>query len=77
VSRIYVGKRKAASPRKTERAVAEAIGEWRDLEVRNALGQKFRASMQVALRRPWWMPGFFYRRLMATVVVENKLERKR
>jgi hypothetical protein len=77
VSRIYVGKRKSADPGKTGRAVAEAISEWRDVEIRNALGQKFRGSVQVFLRRPMWMPSFLYRRLMASVVVENKLERKR
>jgi hypothetical protein len=75
VSRAYVGTRKSASPAKTEREIAAAVGDWQRLEIRNALGQKFRASMQVEIRRPWWMPSPLYRALMRAVVVHSRLER--
>lgn len=77
MSRVFVGERKSANPAKTQQAVQDAISDWQVLEIRNALGQKFRATMQVRLHRPWWMPGFLYRRLMASVVIDNHLERKR
>jgi hypothetical protein len=75
MARAYVGGRKSADPAKTERAIAEAVGDWQRMEIRNALGQKFRASMQVEIRRPWWMPGLLYRALMRAVVVHSRLER--
>ena len=77
MSRVFVGERKSADPAKTQRAVKDAISEWQALVIRNALGQKFRATMQVRLHRPWWMPGFLYSRLMASVLIDNHLERKR
>ena len=77
MSRVYIGRRDSADPIKTQRAVREAITDWQVLVIKNALGQKFRATMQVRLHRPWWMPGFLYRRLMASVVIDNHLERKR
>jgi len=77
VSRVFLGGRKTADPAKTERAVAESVAEWRTLELRNALGMKFRASMQVQVRRPRWMPDPLYRWFMRTIVVPSKLERLR
>jgi hypothetical protein len=77
MSRVFVGERKTKDPAKTERAVKDAISDWQALEIKNALGQKFRATMQVRLVRPRWMPKWLYRRLMASVVIDNHLERKR
>ena len=77
MSRVYIGERDSADPIKTQRAVKEAISDWQVLVIKNALGQKFRATMQVSLRRPRWMPRWLYSRLMASVLIDNHLERKR
>ena len=77
MSRVYIGRRDSADPIKTQRAVREAITDWQVLVIKNALGQKFKATMQVSLRRPRWMPKWLYRRLMASVVIDNHLEQKR
>ena len=77
MSRVFVGERKTKDPAKTERAVKDAITDWQVLVIKNALGQRFKATMQVSLRRPRWMPKWLYRRLMASVVIDNHLERKR
>ena len=77
MSRVYIGRRDSADPIKTQRAVREAITDWQVLVIKNALGQRFKATMQVSLRRPRWMPKWLYSRLMASVVIDNHLERKR
>jgi hypothetical protein len=52
---------------------AKTISDWQETRVRNALGQEFRStSSRVLIRRPGWMPGWFYRRLMRTVVIEER-----
>lgn len=76
MSRIYLGHR-ASTPGRAERAALQAITDWRQTEIRNALGQKFRSSIQVNLRRPWWMPSRLYLALMRSVVVSSKSERLR
>lgn len=75
MSRIFLSRRDVASPAKAQSAAHDAITEWRTTEVRNALGQKFRASVHVQVRRPWWMPGPLYRAIMRTIVIQAKAER--
>ena len=77
MSRVYIGRRDSADPIKTQRAVKEAISDWQVLVIKNALGQRFKATMKVSLRRPRWMPKWLYSRLMASVVIDNHLEQKR
>ena len=77
MSRIYLGHRDVRSPEAAERAAREEIVGWTSTLVRNALGQKFRASARVELQRPWWMPGALYQRLLRSIVVESRAERTR
>jgi hypothetical protein len=77
MSRIFLSSRDVTSPAKAATTAHDAITEWRTTEVRNALGQKFRASVHVEVRQPWWMPGPLYRALMRTIVIEAKAERTR
>lgn len=75
--RIYLGRRDVRTPARAAETAHAAIVAWRSTEVRNALGQHFRASVQVEVRRPWWMPLAVYERLMRTVVVTSSAERRR
>ena len=77
MSRIYLGRRDVRDATAAQAAAFEAISEWRQTEIRNALGQRFRASVRVGLRRPWWLPRRLYHALLASVVTEDRLERKR
>jgi hypothetical protein len=65
------------SPEAAGRATVEAIADWQATIVKNALGQRFRASVRVGLRRPWWMPAPLYRVLLRSVVTESRWEQKR
>jgi hypothetical protein len=77
MSRIYLGHRDVRSPEAARTAARDEILGWHSTEVRNALGQKFRASMRVELVCPWWMPGPLYQRLLRSIVVETRAERTR
>ena len=77
MSRIYLSRRDTRTPEQAAQTAAAAISEWREVEVRNALGQHFRSSMRVSIRRPWWMPAPLYRALMRSVVLETQSERTR
>jgi hypothetical protein len=77
MSRIYLSARDVRTPAKAERAAVMAITDWQETVVRNALGQKFKASARVELCRPWWMPGFLYNVLMRSILVEHRAERMR
>jgi len=77
MSRIYLGRRDVRSAAQASRSAHEAIVEWRSTEIRNALGQRFRASVRVEVRQPWWMPSWLYERLMRSIVVETDAERTR
>ena len=75
--RLYLGHRDVRSPEAVSTATFEAISDWQATIVKNALGQRFRASVRVGLRRPWWMPGPLYRALLRSVVTESRWEQKR
>ena len=75
--RIYLDARDTRSPDAARRSSFEAISDWQATEVKNALGQRFRATARVVLRRPWWMPGPLYRALLRSVVVESHWEQRR
>ncbi len=75
--RLYLSRRDTRSPEAVRAATFEAISDWQATEVKNALGQKFRATVRVGLRRPWWMPGPLYRALMRSVVTESAWEQRR
>ena len=75
MSRIFLNERDVRSPEAAARAAHEAILEWRVTEIRNALGQRFRAGVRVELHRPWWMPAFLYEILMRSIVIEGTAER--
>ena len=77
MSRLYLGSRDVRSPEAARHATFGAISDWQQTEIKNALGQKFRASVRVGLRRPWWMPGPLYRALLRSVVTESGWEQKR
>lgn len=77
MSRIYLSRRDIRTPEQASRAAHEAIVDWRSTEIRNALGQRFRASIHVELHRPWWMPARLYEALMRSIVVETNAERTR
>lgn len=77
MSRIFMNRRDVRSPEAAERAAFQAISEWRSVEMKNALGQHFGLTVRVGLRRPAWMPAWLYRRLLASVVTEERLERTR
>jgi hypothetical protein len=77
MSRIYLGHRDVRSPDAARAAAQQEIAGWHSTEVRNALGQHFRASMRVELQRPWWMPSALYQRLLRSIVVETRAERTR
>lgn len=77
MSRIYLGRRDVRDAATASSRAHEAIVEWRSTEIRNALGQRFRSSIHVELRRPRWMPGPLYRALMRSIVVETQAERTR
>ena len=75
--RVYLGRRDVRSPETARRAAFEAISEWESTVVKNAMGQRFRASVRVGLRRPWWMPAPLYHRLLSSIVTESGWEQKR
>lgn len=75
--RLFLSRRDTRSPDAARHATFEAISDWQATLVKNALGQKFRASARVVLRRPWWMPSPLYRALMRSVVVESGWEQRR
>ena len=77
MSRLYLSRRDTRSAEAARQASFEAISEWQATEIKNALGQKFRASVRVGLRRPWWLPSPIYRALLRSVVTESRLEQKR
>ena len=77
MSRLYLGHRDVRSPEAAGAAAFEAISDWQATIVKNALGQRFRASVRVGLRRPWWMPAPLYRALLRSVVTESRWEQKR
>jgi hypothetical protein len=77
MSRIYLSRRDLRTPEHAQNAAVEAITDWQDTLVRNALGQKYHASARVLLRRPWWMPGPLYQALLRSIVVEHQAERKK
>lgn len=77
MSRIYLSRRDIRTPEQASRASFDAISEWQATEVRNALGQRFRATVRVGLRRPWWMPAPLYHALLRSVVTEHGWERTR
>ncbi len=77
MSRLYLGRRDVRSPEAARHASFEAISAWESTIVKNAMGQRFRASVQVGLRRPWWMPAPLYRALLRSVVTESRWEQKR
>lgn len=71
MSRVYLGARDSRSPEALTKATVEALTDWQETVIRNALGQRFRAGMRVGLRRPWWMPGPLYHLLLASIVTEH------
>lgn len=75
--RIYLRRREIDTPAKAAQSAHVAIVDWRVAEIRNALGQRFRSTLHVEVRRPWWMPGWLYERLMRSIVVETNAERVR
>ncbi len=77
MSRLYLSRRDVRSPEAASAAAFDAISDWQQTEVKNALGQKFRASVRVGLHRPWWMPAPIYRILLRSVVTESRWEQKR
>jgi hypothetical protein len=76
MSRLYLSRRDTRSPAVAQQATFDAISDWQATEIKNALGQHFRASVRVGLRRPWWMPRALYRALLASVVTEARWEQR-
>ena len=58
---------KAASPRDR----AHVLADWQTVRIREAMGQRFLQNTRVVLIRPRWMPGWLYRRLLRSIVVEG------
>ena len=75
--RIYLGARDTRSATAVRSATVEAISEWQATEIKNALGQKFRATVRVGLRRPWWLPTPLYLALLRSIVTESAWEQRR
>lgn len=77
MSRVYLSRRDVRSPQIAQDRAVEALTDWQETIVRNALGQKFRATARVGIRRPWWMPRGMYHALLRSIVVEHHAEQKR
>jgi hypothetical protein len=71
-ARAYLRARDLATPVKAVAKRDRIIADWSALRVQTALGAQFRHESRVSLRRPWWMPGPLYRRLLASIVVEYR-----
>ena len=70
--RAYLRARDLASPAKAVGKRDQIIRDWTELTVQTALGVQFRHGARVILRRPGWLPGPLYRRLLASIVVEYR-----
>lgn len=70
--RAFLRARDLADPAKAVRKRDELLFDWSAIKVRTALGTMFRHDARATLRRPWWMPGWLYRRLLASIVVEYR-----
>ena len=70
--RAYLRARDLASPAKAVARRDQVIADWSTLRVQTALGVQFRHESRVILRRPWWMPGRLYRRLLSSIVVDYR-----
>ena len=68
---VYLGARKC-TPEKIGRHVDEAISGWEILIIRTATGAQLRRAGRVMMRRPRWMPRWFYVRLLGTIVVDYR-----
>ena len=77
MSRIFLSRRDVRTPAVAQERALLAVSDWQRTIVRNALGQKFRASARVELRRPWWLPEPLYQALLRSIVVEHHAERTR
>ncbi len=70
--RAFLRARDLADPAKAVRKRDEILFDWTSVKVRTALGAAFRHDARATLRRPWWMPAWLYRRLLASIVVEYR-----
>lgn len=71
-AKAFLGKRRIATREAFERHARTEISEWQALQIKTALGMRFRQTSRVAIVRPLWMPGFLYRRLLRSIVIETR-----
>lgn len=69
-TRRYLRARRVKSPAEAYRSTLIVLDEWRTLRLKTALGQAFRQTERVVMRRPGWMPRRLYLYLLSTIVFE-------
>lgn len=72
VTKRFMGSRKVRDLPAITAHTAQVIADWEQLRVRTAMGNTFRRESRIVLRRPRWMPGFLYGRLLRSIVVETR-----
>ncbi|MEW6223179.1 MAG: hypothetical protein AB1627_00980 [Chloroflexota bacterium] len=68
----FLGARKSSTPEAFGRHATRLLADWQEHRIRTALGMEFRQTSRVLIARPWWMPGWLFRRLMRSVLIETK-----
>lgn len=68
----FLGHRKTSSSAKFDKHVRRELADWQEFRIRTALGMEFRQTSRVLLAPPRWMPGWLYRRLLGSIVIEIK-----
>lgn len=72
VTKRFMGSRKVRDLKAVTGHTAQLIADWEQLRVRTAMGNTFKRESRIVLRRPRWMPGPLYTRLMRSIVVETR-----
>lgn len=67
----YINARKLRTPAKARSRTVKVIADWETMRVRLALGQQFRRTSRVVLKRPWWMPEALFMWLLRAIVIET------
>lgn len=55
-------------------AFAAEIDRMEKSAVAIQLGEHFRETIHVQIRKPWWMPKALYRALMRTIIVSKEVQ---
>lgn len=72
VTKRYMGSRKMRDLRAVTAHTAQVIADWEQLRLTTALGTVVKRESRIVLKQPVWMPGWLYRRLLRSMVVETR-----